>query len=125
MQEAKKEITGRLHALKNESTGAYSWVVAEPRARGGELIWALQKDDILTVFDAAKTAVRWHGAVDIDPTIRHIEGLSVNQFGPPTAQNIRAAKGFQRDLAGEWADMFLHRLPAKLERNPGQDKPQL
>jgi len=123
MEEAKKEITGRICAVMDERAKGYMWMLAQdgPRQEGGGQLHFLANGDLLTIYNKDKTEILKELVVDIDPAIRYVEGLSIHEFGPPTPQYVRAAKGFPRDIAPkEWADICLREFPVKLVHMPEQ-----
>ena len=117
MEEAKKEITGKLTAYWEQGMEGLAWALEKDNPTGKTLTDVLHfmaTGDILTVFaDAAAQTVLWQGTVDLDSGMKAIEVTSTSDCGPPITR-LLYGYGFQRDMAIKWADMFLREYRAEV-----------
>jgi len=107
-------LKGRLEIFSEQGSEGSHWSFYEDGKTGYDGLHALEKGDVLRVFnDAARNELLWQGEVDFDytsekqrrPFIGDVQWL--DKVG--TVHGLQ--KGVDKDV---WADMFLAEKPAVL-----------
>jgi len=107
-------LKGRLEIFSEQGSEGSHWSFYEDGKTGYDGLHALEKGDVLRVFnDAARSELLWQGEVDFDytsekqrrPFIGDVQWL--DKVG--TVHGLQ--KGVDKDV---WADMFLAEKPAVL-----------
>lgn len=107
-------LKGRLEIFSEQGSEGSHWSFYEDGKTGYDGLHALEKGDVLRVFnDAARSELLWQGEVDFDytsekqrrPLIGDVQWL--DKVG--TVHGLQ--KGVDKDV---WADMFLAEKPAVL-----------
>lgn len=107
-------LKGKLELFFEQGMEHNAWTFYEDGQEGYDGLHAIEKGDVLRVFnDAARTEILWQGTIDFEYDSHKQKRALIGEV--QWLENVGTVHGIQRGVdATEWGEMFRQQKPAIL-----------